>query len=279
MRFCLLYFLFLILPYKELVAQGYEAEISAGISSYFGDLHPFKHATLQHARPYFSGSINYGFNTHFYMRTSISIASVHGEDNTSFTNIGRNLSFSSNIQEINTGLEYRLFDADKFRVTPYVFACIGFFHFDPTTIYHGEIVHLQPLGTEGQGLSEYPSKKMYSLVQVCIPFGGGLKVKVNENINIGIEFGIRKLFTDYLDDVSGTYADPKILLAARGQFVVDLAYRGTNGPYPATGDGRGNPNQTDWYTFLGFTLGVKMFDSNTGQLSLGGLIKIKHYSN
>lgn len=277
MQSVLIFFLILILPFKKLSAQGYEVEINTGISSYFGDLHPFKHATFQHARAYFTGSIKYGFNANLYMRTSITIASVHGEDNSIFAN-NQNLNFSSNIQEINTGLEYRLIGLEKVKVIPYVFACIGVFHFDPTTIYHGEIVHLQPLGTEGQGLPQYPLKKMYSLVQICIPFGGGFKMKINEDINIGIEFGVRRLFTDYLDDVSGTFADQEILLAGRGKTVVNLAYRGTKNPYPSAGDPRGDPDANDWYTFLGFTLGIKMFESNTGQLSLGGLIKTKHYS-
>ena len=35
--------------------------------------------------------------------------------------------------------------------------------------------------------------------------GGGLKIAVNESFNILIEYGIRKTFTDYLDDVSTTY--------------------------------------------------------------------------
>lgn len=257
-------------------AQGLEIDLSAGASNYFGDLKSSKNPSLKYARPYFSPSIKYGFNAHLYWRASLAIASIHGEDNPVY--IDRNLSFSSKIQEFNTGFEYRLFDLDKFPVTPYAFVGIGVFHFDPTTVYNGNIVHLQPLGTEGEGLPQYPSKKMYSLTQFCIPFGGGIKMRVNDNLNIGIEIGIRKLFTDYLDDVSGTYANQQLLLAARGQTAVDLAYRTVNGTYPPDGTVRGNPKQPDWYTFIGFTLGLKLYDPQTGELSLGGIIKSRRGS-
>lgn len=254
-------------------AQDFEVDLSAGISNYFGDLQPSKHYSLKNPKPYFSPSIKYGFNAHLYWRASLSLASVYGADNSSVND--RNLNFSSKIQEFNTGLEYRLINPEKFPITPYAFISIGVFHFDPTTVYNGKVVHLQPLGTEGEGLPQYPEKKMYSLTQFCIPFGGGVKMRVNDNLNIGIEVGIRKLFTDYLDDVSGSYADEQVLLAARGQTAVDLAYRTVNGTYPPGGTVRGNPKQTDWYTFIGFTLGLKLYDPQTGEISLGGLIKSK----
>ena len=35
--------------------------------------------------------------------------------------------------------------------------------------------------------------------------GGGVKIAVNKSFNIILEYGARKTFTDYLDDVSTTY--------------------------------------------------------------------------
>jgi hypothetical protein len=42
---------------------------------------------------------------------------------------------------------------------------------------------------------------------VAIPFGIGAKMNVSKKVGIGLEWGPRKTFTDYLDDVSGTYPD------------------------------------------------------------------------
>lgn len=51
-------------------------------------------------------------------------------------------------------------------------------------------------------------------------------MSLNDNLRIGVEAGLRKLFTDHLDDVSGNYVDEADLLAAKGQLAVDLSYRG-----------------------------------------------------
>jgi len=189
----------------------------------------------------------------------------------------RNLSFHSALSEFHAGIEYRIINPANFSFTPYVFAGIGVFHYNPYAIYQGNKYYLQPLGTEGQGLSQYPEKKLYSLTQFCIPYGGGFKWQVNCNLNLGFEFGHRKLFTDYLDDVSGTYADENVLRNARGQIAVDLAFRRRElepgRQYPGEGGGRGNAKLDDWYYFTGFTIGLRLNDCETGGFSLGGLFK------
>ena len=107
-------------------------------------------------------------------------------------------------------------------------------------------------------MAAYPDKKMYSLTQVCIPFGGGVKFKLNDQIDLALEFGERLLFTDYLDDVSTTYADPKVLLNARGAKAVELADRSIEQPPAIEGMQRGNPKSKDWYFIGGLKLQVKL---------------------
>ena len=68
----------------------------------------------------------------------------------------------------------------------------------------GQWVDLQPLGTEGQNLS---GGKPYNLIQLAIPIGIGVKVRLPDNFDAHIEIGFRQLFTDYIDDVSGKYPD------------------------------------------------------------------------
>src|SRR6185295_9077554 len=96
---------------------------------------------------------------------------------------------------------------------------------------------------EGQGIAGY-QRSPYALTQFAIPLGGGVKYALTSNIHTGLEIGIRKLFTDYLDDVSTTYADPNDLLAAKGQLAVDMSYRGDeiaggDPNYPTKGAQRG----------------------------------------
>src|SRR5207249_6493504 len=116
---------------------------------------------------------------------------------------------------------------------------------------------------EGEGLPQYPDRKSYSLTQLALPFGGGIKCALNDNLRVGIELGLRKLFTDYLDDVSSNYADANDLLAAKGQQAVDLAYRGDEVPggnptYPAKGAQRGSSALKDWYYLTGLTLSFRL---------------------
>jgi hypothetical protein len=96
-----------------------------------------------------------------------------------------------------------------------------------------------------------------------------MKMPLSDNINVGLEVGFRKLFTDYLDDVSGTYIDENLLLANRGSKSVELSYscgevKGGSPVYPTAGTQRGNPKLKDWYYFTGLTLSFRLLNGNLG---------------
>jgi hypothetical protein len=138
----------------------------------------------------------------------------------------RNLSFKSRLYEASLVGEYTFLDMDYKQFSPYVFAGFALFHFSPYAFDTlGHKVFLQPLSTEGQGLAQYPDRKVYQRTQISLPFGGGIKFRVQDNVMLGFEIGMRKLFTDYLDDVSTTYVDEATLLAAKGPKAVEMAYR------------------------------------------------------
>ena len=104
--------------------------------------------------------------------------------------------------------------------------------------------------------------KNYKLMQFSIPFGFGAEYSLNEDMRLGIEFGYRKTFTDYIDDVSTVYVDQTSLLNARGQTAVDLAWRGDEkggSPYPAGGTTRGNSKNKDGYYYVAITYTVRYF--------------------
>jgi hypothetical protein len=181
----------------------------------------------------------------------------------------RNLAFETAISEFSVVGEYYLNDLYERRFSPYVFAGLAAFHFDPYA-YNGtrEKIFLKPLSTEGQGIAGYPDRKPYRLTQMAIPFGGGVKFAVTEKLRVGLEGSFRKLFTDYLDDVSTTYIDPADLLAARGQLAVDMSYRGDEAAnpdpnYPAKGYQRGGADKKDFYYSVGVHLTYRLGSGNS----------------
>lgn len=131
----------------------------------------------------------------------------------------RNQNFRSNISEVSLSAElyptYMFIDWPAKenpppRTAPYLLGGIGYFSFNPQTRVGNRYVDLQPLHTEGQGFEEYPDRKNYKLNQFNIPIGVGLKYELSPLMNIRGEFVYRKLFTDYLDDLSTTYIDPAL---------------------------------------------------------------------
>ena len=239
-------------------SQNLHVDLFGGIANYQGDLQN-KRFTLEQSNPSFGLGLSYDLSSKFSIRSGFTYGSVEGDDkkNTSAKgNYKRNLNFKTAISELQIGLEYNFLNLGGNSFTPYVFAGVAVYHFNPyTKDTAGNKVYLQPLSTEGEGLSAYPDRKAYKLTQIAIPFGGGLKFRLSESLQVGLEVGIRKLFTDYLDDVSTTYVDKITLFNAKGSKAVELAYRGNeidpSSSYPANNEQRGNPKRKDLYYFSG----------------------------
>ena len=255
-----LLFALAVTPYLA-QAQRLHGDLQLGVANYQGDLQN-KRFTLKGSKAAVGIGLSYDINNHIIVRTLATYLTVTGDDKNGRTlqNLNpRNLNFTSHILEGQVALEYNLFDLSERSATPYVFAGVGIFHFNPYSYDSmANKVFLRSLSTEGQGLAAYPNKKLYKNNQFSIPFGVGVKFAVSEKVQVGLELGLRKLFTDYLDDVSGTYADSSILLAAKGPKAIAFAYReseihGTVN-YPKAGDVRGNPKIKDWY----YTTGVRI---------------------
>ena len=260
--FCVIFFVF----YNAIVAQELSVQISPGLMNYGGDLQTNVY-TFQNANFSIAAGIAYRVNK-FSLRGGFTYGKVKGDDlnNTGYKT--RNLSFYSNITDANFCLQYDFFLIDENRnFTPYIFAGAGVFHFNPYAMYNAQKVYLQPLGTEGEGLSVYPDRKMYALTQPEIPFGIGFKYKVSEHVLIGLEFNTRYLFTDYLDDVSKSYPDQNELFKARGQLAVDLSYRANeldpSLAFPYAGQPRGNPAHNDNYYTSTFSF-IYIFTKRSG---------------
>jgi len=252
-------------------SQSFHVGLFGGISNYQGDLvdKPFVGRFI---KPADGLTAAYELSDNFAVRAGFTYAGIAGDDkyNTKTYLQARNLNFQSSLTEFSLVADVSLFSLYERKWTPYVFGGLAVFHFNPyTTDASGQRVYLKPLSTEGQGLPNYPDNKPYALTQLSLPFGGGFRYALSDDIRLGIEMGIRKTFTDYLDDLSTNYADEADLWAARGQQAVDLAYRGDevangNPSYPAKGAQRGGATQKDYYYFTGLTLSFRLGSGNGG---------------
>lgn len=240
-------------------SQKLSLNIFAGAANYAGDMQSDFFTFIQ-PRLALGGGLSYQISDRAYIRAGITYASLGGDDKKNPKVSFRNLNFKTDIQEIHVAGEYFLFTDEFLKFSPYVFAGVAVYHYNPhTKDTAGTKYFLQPLSTEGQGF--YADRKPYKLTQFAIPFGGGVKYALNDNIKIGFEIGMRKLFTDYLDDVSTTYVDPNLLLTNRGPKALELAFRAgeisNTETYPIVLTKRGEPRNMDWYYFTGLTVSYR----------------------
>ena len=247
-------------------AQHFEVGLMGGISNYQGDLAPGSlRASFGNTHAAFGGFLRYNINNYFAVKLSANFGKISGDDADSDDNgrKARNLSFKSNIMEFGLNIEYNILGYQPYNLervfSPYLFAGIALFNFNPKAKLDDKWYELQALGTEGQGLPEYPEKKVYKLTEFSIPVGIGLKYALNDTWNIGLEFGVRKTFTDYLDDVSGTYPDAGILLETKGETASALSNRSEI--IKNAGDIRGDAGDDDWYFIGGLTISYNFIDN------------------
>ncbi len=298
--FILLLLSFLLIPIFSFSQRSsrwkrtrYEIVLGIGTTNFLGELggsdeagaNFFSDFEISTSRPLLHAGFRYKILEPLSTKIQISYGWVQGNDATT-ENIfrkNRNLSFYSPIIEFGAQLEYSLIKEkvghrynlrktkglqQLLRVNTYVFAGIAGFYFNPkgqdsTGNWHA----LQPLGTEGQGLVS--TRPMYSRVSAAIPFGIGFKYGINRKISIGLEYGMRYTFTDYIDDVSTTYYDNDLLRLARGDIAAELADPNMGDPalsgQTAPNQQRGNPRDNDAYMFTLITLTYKL---NTGRSGL-----------
>jgi hypothetical protein len=201
--------IFLCLSVSAL-AQRSEIGFGLGTFNYTGDL--VRTYNFKYSKP--AGTVFYRSNISKVVsfRAGITAGKIGASEKPidAFA-VNRNASFDLFLMEASTVMEYHFLnwrDTKRFvRFTPYLFAGLGLF------------------GISG----EVDKTQEYSNVQGSIPFGAGLKYIYNPKWYLSLEFGIRKTFFDYLDNISA--GDPR-----------DKNYQ------------YGNPNDNDNYYFLGITL-------------------------
>lgn len=234
--------------------RDWEIGASAGVSWYNGDMNP----NVFFGRNYMSNAYGLHFrknlNKRFALKAQFNYGTLKASDELSTSSFqqNRNLSFTTPIYELATTIEFNFFEFDPLinrqRISPYTFIGLGTFRFNPSTEVEGSVYELQPLATEG---------KRYLKTGISLPFGMGAKWAITDRIIANAEWGLRRTFTDYLDDVSDEY--PRAgELSGLSENLSDrsLAQNGPDGTN--WGTQRGNAQTTDWYSFVTAGLSIRL---------------------
>jgi hypothetical protein len=247
--------------------------VSLNAMNYFGDLNPltnFASVHLGDTRPNIGLNITHRFFPRVSGRFAVAYGRITADDNTNANKddanaryrYTRNASFRNDIYEASAVVIVDLIEnrnnyLKRPDFVPYLFGGIAGFHHAPEAKFtDGNYYDLQPLKTEG---------KDYSKFQFALPFGVGVRYRINRNLDASFEVGFRKTFTGYLDDVSDKYADGTVLVTDKAQYFGGLS-GGTSGQGITNLTGNANlapgfrPGQKrgqgkdDWYTVTGFSL-------------------------
>lgn len=201
--------LLLAIPLK---AQFIEFGGGLGVSHYTGDLN--RYPRIGKSRIAGTGIYRMNLSQIVSVRFGLAYGSVAGDDQNPYDELGvqRQHAFSNSFFELSSVFEYHFIDyrSDNKRIkwSPYAFLGIGFLRLN----------------------NPAPAYEDFSQLQFVLPMGGGVKYILSKRLTLGIEFGVRKTYFDYLDGISD------------GDVTIKPNYR------------FGNPNDDDWYFYSGVSL-------------------------
>ena len=172
-------------------AQNFHFATRLGVANYQGDLKASS-ISLSQAKLLFSLGARYDLSEHVMARSYITFTGLQADDKKGTAVMQqRNLNFRSKIFEWEISGQYSFFSLNEKWWTPYIYAGVGLFHFNPSTKdANGNKTFLKPLSTEGQGFM--PGIEEYGLWQLNIPLGIGAEYSLNEDMRVGLEMGYQK---------------------------------------------------------------------------------------
>jgi hypothetical protein len=138
----------------------------------------------------------------------------------------RDWSFDSRVTEFSAVMEFNFLDfanqKSEFKFSPYAFFGLGY------SFVKGE-----------SGLNG--ARNEYSEGTLAIPFGGGIKYLLSDQLTLGMELGFRPTTSDLLDKLD-RYTEPTTVTSPAEKKIKNF----------------GNPNTKDWYYFLGVTVSYSL---------------------
>ena len=203
-----------------------EIGIGIGATNYRGELSP--NLQLQNSRPAFTAFYRKDVSVPITLRGGFMVGLLRADDgNVEGANGGvpplqayRQTNTKGSVWEASAVVEYNFMDyhyrTDKVHFTPYLFAGIAGFYANTTTVSNNSALN-NSFNQDG------------SMLGLAIPAGAGIKYALSQHINLGLEVGVRKTFTDQLDHLSER--DPLLV----------------------------NPHDQDWYYYSGVSLSYTFF--------------------
>lgn len=209
--------LLLLAAGSPVVAQKNEIGGGVGVFNYSGDL--VKGLQIGNSRPAATLYYRRNFDRIASGKLAITFGQLAGKDIADYDALSaqRTAEFSTFVAEFSAVFEYNFLDykAEKAqtRWSPYLFFGVGGFYFS---------------GHENE-------RGSFSSVQPALPFGLGFKFLLNPKFAINVELGTRKLFFDWIDNVS-----------EGDQTIKNYEY--------------GNLYDNDWYHFFGVSLSYSFWN-------------------
>jgi len=186
-RIALIATLIIITAAMPAVAQSYKYEVgpSLGMTGYLGDVNNsnlFKHPGVT-----IGGLFRYVHNSRWAFKANLNYATISGNSKdieTVFPN-GEQYDFKSNLFDLGLTAEFNFLNYGKGPlykkykpISPYMVAGVGFVF----AICDG-----------------------HNAASFTIPIGAGVKYKFKDRLNLGLEFTMRKEFSDRIDNLSDLY--------------------------------------------------------------------------
>jgi len=203
-----------------------EVGLGLGAANYRGEISPS--FQLQNSRPAFTAFYRRDVSVPITLRGGFTAGFLRADDGNVTGENGsvppvlayRQANTKGHVMEASAVVEYNFLDyhyrADKLHFTPYLFAGIAAFYANTTTV------------TNNQALTGSFNRDG-SMFGLAIPAGVGFKYSLSEHLNLGLEVGARKAFTDQLDHLSDQ--DPLLV----------------------------NPHDQDWYYYTGVSLSYTFY--------------------
>ncbi len=175
------------------------------------------------------------FDNVWTLRAALSTAILHADDEIKPLDLvyqSRDARFRGGLIEASAVMEFNFLDYlrndSEFRFSPYAFFGLGYTFFTMKGRYSAE---------------RFTPADYYQLFSPVIPFGGGVKYRLNDKWTLAAELGIRATFTDYLDKIdskAGVFpiSETDVITGENLTHIINF----------------GNPYTKDWYYFLGVTI-------------------------
>ena len=176
-------------------AQNFEIGLTVGATSYDGDIGLTTKSVGKSLRPAIGLVGKYRLSNSLLLRGHVITGKLAGSEKNhpdAWRQI-RGFAFESKMTELALVLEWEFFTKGRFAA--FAFGGVGGTYFNPKTDYNEPNPYiLQDINVD--------SKANYKKITPSIPMGLGVKYAFNNNFNLSLEAGYRKVFTDYLDGIS-----------------------------------------------------------------------------